>query len=189
MLRIARARDPLRRMRDIAQNFPLHAKSLSRVRVPSGAVDAVIRTAGLQRISEGAVEVMRVESGRPRFGRELDPSVLPVESGQEARAVSYDKGCYCGQEVVARQRYLGKPRKRLVGLVLDGTDAASGDAVSSDGAQLGVLGSVCRSPGLDAVIALAVLRGDDHSPGARRDVTRSDGGTTVATVAPLPFLT
>ncbi|MSR73995.1 MAG: hypothetical protein EXS14_00775 [Planctomycetes bacterium] len=69
--------------------------------------------------ADGAPDVQmlnpwRVDAGMPRYGIDIDSGVLPAESGLEARTVSYTKGCYCGQEVVAKQHWLGKPRNRLV---------------------------------------------------------------------------
>ena len=69
---------------------------------------------------------MRVESGRPRFGREMTTATIPQEAGINERAVSFTKGCYIGQETVARLHYKGKPNRRLVGLRLD-APAADGD--------------------------------------------------------------
>ena len=61
---------------------------------------------------------MRVESGRPRYGVDLDDSVIPQEAGLNERAVNFEKGCYVGQETVARLFYRGKPNRRLLGLRL-----------------------------------------------------------------------
>ena len=67
---------------------------------------------------EAAAEIVRVESGRPRYGVELDDSVIPQEAGLNERAVSFTKGCYVGQETVARLHYRGKPNRRLRGVKL-----------------------------------------------------------------------
>jgi folate-binding protein YgfZ len=63
---------------------------------------------------------MRIEAGTPRFGREIDDRVLPAEAGLTARAVSFTKGCYPGQEPIARQHYRGKLNRRLRVLSVDG---------------------------------------------------------------------
>ena len=67
---------------------------------------------------EAAAEIVRVERGRPRYGVDLDDSVIPQEAGLNERAVSFTKGCYVGQETVARLHYRGKPNRRLLGLRL-----------------------------------------------------------------------
>ena len=71
----------------------------------------------LPQVCEDAAEIVRVESGRPRFGVDLDDSVIPQEAALNERAVSFAKGCYVGQETVARLYYRGKPNRRLMGLV------------------------------------------------------------------------
>jgi tRNA-modifying protein YgfZ len=73
-----------------------------------------------ERVGEDELERMRIEAGTPRFGREIDDRVLPAEAGLTARAVSFTKGCYPGQEPIARQHYRGKLNRRLRVLTLDG---------------------------------------------------------------------
>ncbi len=69
-------------------------------------------------VSEEAAECLRVERGRPRYGVDLDGTVIPQEAGLNERAVSFTKGCYVGQETVARLHYRGKPNRHLRGLRL-----------------------------------------------------------------------
>ena len=69
-------------------------------------------------VSEQAAECLRIEHGRPRYGFELDDTVIPQEAGLNERAVSFTKGCYVGQETVARLYYKGKPNRHLRGLRL-----------------------------------------------------------------------
>ncbi len=69
-------------------------------------------------MSEQAAECLRVEHGRPRYGIDLDDTVIPQEAGLNERAVSFTKGCYVGQETVARLYYKGKPNRHLRGLRL-----------------------------------------------------------------------
>jgi folate-binding protein YgfZ len=73
-----------------------------------------------ERVGADELERMRIEAGTPRFGREIDDRVLPAEAGLTARAVSFTKGCYPGQEPIARQHYRGKLNRRLRVLSLDG---------------------------------------------------------------------
>lgn len=159
------------------------------LRLPADARDAIVDALEAPVVSAEAVDLLRTEAGRPRFGAELDPGVLPKESGQEARAVSYDKGCYCGQEVVARQHFLGNPRKTLVGLLPQTPGARAGDDVTFDGKVIGTLGTVHRSPTLGRDIALCMLKGADHAVGAVRMIEPSEGEPITAEVAGLPFVT
>ena len=83
-------------------------------------VTAALTAAGAVPVDEAAAEVRRVETGRPRYGVDLDDSVIPQEAGLNERAVSFTKGCYVGQETVARLYYRGKPNRHLRGLRLSG---------------------------------------------------------------------
>ncbi len=80
------------------------------------AVEAAVIEAGAAAVGEAAVECLRIESGRPRYGIDLDDTVIPQEAGLNDRAVSFTKGCYVGQETVARLFYKGKPNRTLRGL-------------------------------------------------------------------------
>jgi tRNA-modifying protein YgfZ len=132
-------------------------------------------------VSEAAAEVVRVESGRPRYGLDLDESVIPQEAGLNERAVSFTKGCYVGQETVARLFYRGKPNRHLRGLRLS-EPAATGDALRLGEREVGRLGSSVVSPALGP-IGLAIVR-REAAPGDT--VTVGDSGVT-ATLVELPF--
>ncbi len=106
-------------------------------------------------VSLEAAECLRIESGRPRLGFELD-GVIPQEAGLNERAVSFTKGCYVGQETVARLHYKGKPNRHLRGLRLS-EPAASGDAIVFGEREVGTIGSACVSP-VHGPIALALIR-------------------------------
>src|SRR4051794_31814536 len=95
--------------------------------VDLAAVRAALEAAGAVPVADAAAEVVRVERGRPRYGIDLDEGVIPQEAGLNERAVSFTKGCYVGQETVARLFYRGKPNRHLRGLRLSGP-AAAGDA-------------------------------------------------------------
>jgi folate-binding protein YgfZ len=131
-------------------------------------------------VSEDAAEIVRVERGRPRYGHELDDATIPQEAGLNERAVSFTKGCYVGQETVARLFYKGKPNRHLRGLRLS-EPAPSGAALRLGERVVGRLGSSLVSPALGP-IALALVR-REASPGDTVDV---DGGAT-AEVVELPF--
>jgi folate-binding protein YgfZ len=145
------------------------------------AVRAALLEAGAVEVPEAAADVLRVEAGRPRFGVDIDDTTIPQEAGLNERAVSFTKGCYVGQETVARLFYKGKPNRHLRGLRLDG-EAATGDALRLGEREVGRLGTVVRSPD-HGLIALALVR-REAEPGARVEV--GDGGTT-AEVVELPF--
>ena len=80
------------------------------------AVRDALVAAGAEPVDEAAAEIVRVESGRPRYGVDTDDSTMPPEAGLTDRAVSFTKGCYVGQETVARLFYRGKPNRRLLGV-------------------------------------------------------------------------
>jgi folate-binding protein YgfZ len=149
----------------------------------AGALRAALTDAGAVEVPEAAAEVVRVESGRPRYGIDADDSTIPQEAGLNARAVSFTKGCYVGQETVARLHWRGKPNRHLRGLRLSGPEAQRGDVlVSSEGREVGRLGSVVRSPRLGP-IALALVR-REVEPGSTVSV---GGGGVSAEVVELPF--
>jgi folate-binding protein YgfZ len=144
-------------------------------------VTAALVDAGAESVSEAAAEILRVEAGRPRFGREMSSATIPQEAGIDDRAVSFTKGCYIGQETVARLHYRGKPNRHLRGLRLDGP-VADGDPITFDGRDVGRIGTAVVSPA-QGPIALAVIR-REAEPGSR--VAVGEAGLGAAVVA-LPF--
>jgi folate-binding protein YgfZ len=143
------------------------------------ALAAALEARGARPVSEAAVECLRVERGRPRYGLDLDDTTIPEEAGLNERAVSFEKGCYVGQETVARLHWRGKPNRHLRGLRLSelqpsGTELRLGERV------VGTLGSVALSPA-HGPIALALVR-REAPPG-----TRLLAGSASAEVVDLPF--
>jgi folate-binding protein YgfZ len=133
----------------------------------------------VESVSEEAAECLRIESGRPRLGYDMDAETMPQEAGINERAVSFTKGCYVGQETVARLHYRGKPNRHLRGLRLTlpvkrGSEILLGERV------VGRVASNCVSPRFGA-IALALLR-REAEPGAEVSVNGS-----TAEVVGLPF--
>jgi tRNA-modifying protein YgfZ len=128
---------------------------------------------------EAAAEVLRVESGRPRYGIDLDETVIPQEAGLNERAVSFTKGCYVGQETVARLHYKGKPNRHLRGLRLSAA-VETGAPLLLGERDVGRVGSSVVSP-RHGPIALAIVR-REAQPGAEL----AAGGAR-ATVVELPF--
>lgn len=135
-----------------------------------------------------ALELARIEAGIPRFGADMDESNLPPEAGIEGRAVSYTKGCYIGQEVIARVRTYGQVAKALRGLRVEagGPTPAAGDRLLKDGKDVGYLTSVARSDRAGGVIALGYVRRECNAPGTVLQA-RSASGDVGAVVVPLPF--
>jgi folate-binding protein YgfZ len=145
----------------------------------TAAVREALLTAGAVEIEAATAEVLRVEHGRPRYGIDLDDSVIPQEAGLNERAVSFTKGCYVGQETVARLHYRGKPNRHLRGLRLhDGV--APGTPLQLGDREVGRLTSVALSPRFGPV-GLALVR-REAQPG---DVL--DAGGVAAEVVDLPF--
>jgi len=116
--------------------------------------------ADVRRCSKEAFEAVRIEAGIPMMGREIDEKTIPAEAGVVDRSVSFTKGCYTGQELVARiDSRGGNVPRHLRGVVLAGDVAPpAGATLEVDGKVVGELTSVAASPGLDAVVALALVR-------------------------------
>jgi tRNA-modifying protein YgfZ len=144
-------------------------------------VHDALRTAGAVEVSPQAAEILRIEAGRPRFGAEMGTATMPAEAGIVEQAVSFTKGCYIGQETVARLHYKGKPNRHLQGLKLSGV-AEPGEPVRLGDRELGRLGSAGISPAFGP-IGLAILR-REAEPGAT--VAVGEDGVTAEVVA-LPF--
>jgi folate-binding protein YgfZ len=142
---------------------------------------AALLARGATPASEPEAECVRVESGRPRFGIDIDETTIPQEAGLNERAVSFTKGCYVGQETVARLHWKGKPNRHLRGLRLSG-EAASGDELKLGERSVGRLGSVVHSPE-HGPIALALVR-REAEPGV--SVSVGEHGAS-AVVVELPF--
>ena len=145
------------------------------------AVRSALETAGAAAVSEAAAEIVRVEHGRPRYGIDLDESTIPQEAGLNERAVSFTKGCYVGQETVARLYYKGKPNRHLRGLRLS-ESIEPGAELHLGERSVGHLASSVVSPVLGP-IGLAIVR-REAEPGAI--VVVGEHGVS-AVVSELPF--
>jgi folate-binding protein YgfZ len=144
-------------------------------------VRGALVAAGASEASEEDAEVVRVEHGRPRYGVDLDDGVIPQEAGLNDRAVSFTKGCYVGQETVARLHYRGKPNRHLRGLRLS-EPVEPGTPLRLGEKEVGRVTSAVVSP-THGPIALALVR-RQASPGDT--LAAGDDGVT-ATVSELPF--
>jgi tRNA-modifying protein YgfZ len=131
---------------------------------------AVLASTEAVDVTEAAAEILRVESGRPRFGREMTSATIPQEAGIDERAVSFTKGCYIGQETVARLHYRGKPNRHLRGLRLQ-APATVGDEIRLGDREVGRVGTAVLSPA-HGPIALAIVR-REAEPGARVEIGES----------------
>ncbi len=128
--------------------------------------------AGIPQAGSEATEALRIEHGHPLWGVDYDDSNLPQETGIED-AVDYEKGCYLGQEIVARIHYRGQPARRMCRLIFDpGPSPAAGAEIEFDGRHAGTLTSVSQAPRGDAAIGLALLprRAVEALPDARVQV-------------------
>ena len=129
-------------------------------------------------------EALRIECGVPAMGRELTERTIPAEAGIVDRSVSFTKGCYTGQELVARiDSRGGNVPRHLRGLILDGDDLPeAGTPVLIEGSEVGTVTSAARSVRLDAVVALAYVKRDVDVP------TGAEVGGRVARIESLPLL-
>ena len=148
----------------------------------AAALDEVLSGLGgdAEPVTEEAIEIIRVEAGIPRFGREMTTRTIPQEAGINERAISFAKGCYIGQETVARLHYRGKPNRHLRGLRL-AAPAETGDQVRLGERELGEVGTAVLSPARGP-LALAILR-REAEPGTTVEVAESNS----AEVVELPF--
>jgi folate-binding protein YgfZ len=144
-------------------------------------VDVIGERPDLPEAPVEVAECLRIEAGRPRLGFELGDDVIPQEAALNERAISFSKGCYVGQETVARLHYKGKPNRHLRGLRLS-EPAERGQPIRAGERVVGQIGSTSASPTLGP-IALALLR-REVAPGDSVQV--GDAGA-VAEVVELPF--
>ena len=157
--------------------MPMHGTALWRAMVEAGA----------RPVGSEALDILRVEAGVPWYGRDVDEAVILPETRLE-QLVSYNKGCYIGQEVVARVKYRGHVNRALSGLVLEGDRVpAAGSAVVAEDRDIGRITSAVRSMALGRPIALGYVRREHLAPGSAVSVV--DAGAQIpARVAELPFV-
>ena len=151
-------------MRDRASRSTPRRSSLGRRR--HGHPDHGLRRPGRTRsstrsssrsIDDDELELLRIRAGTPRFGREIDDRVLPAEAGLEARAIDFEKGCYPGQEPIARQHYRGRVNRTLRVLEIDGAELPEYDAeLELEGKVVGRVTSAALDG--DRVVALGYVR-------------------------------
>jgi folate-binding protein YgfZ len=151
------------------------------------ALGKVLREAGAVRVGAQALETLRVEAGIPEYGVDVDETVILPETRLD-ELVSFTKGCYIGQETVARVKYRGHINRGLSGMVLEGERLpAHGDAITAEDKEIGRVTSAVRSIALGKPIALGYIRREYFAAGTVVTVVTGEGPVQ-ARVAELPFI-
>lgn len=144
---------------------------------------ATLIEVGIQEIKNDQHEILRVEAGIPAAQHELTAEFTPLEAGLHS-AISDQKGCYTGQEVIARQMTYQRVTRQLVGLYLE-APAAPGTKLQVDGKPAGIITSFASSPRFGH-IALAMIKRPHHQSGSKLSIASAQGSIT-ALVTSLPF--
>lgn len=138
-------------------------------------------------VGKTAREVLRIEAGIPIFGKDMDQKNILPETGLEHSCVSYNKGCYIGQEVIARIKTYGAPNFALMGLIIEGSDLPPYNGTLRLGdKKIGIIKSSVRSVSLDKIISLAYIQKDHRSPDIDLEATIDNSSAKVKTCL-LPF--
>ena len=142
-------------------------------------VAGALTAAGIAPIDEGAYQTVRISAAVPEYGREMGEAYNPLEAGLIG-GIDFDKGCYIGQEVIARLDTYNKVQKRLVTLSLpEGCDVPPGDVLRHEGRDVGVVTSVTRNPATGELIGLGYARSAHATVGARLTAGDADGPAVV----------
>jgi folate-binding protein YgfZ len=149
-------------------------------------LSSALIAAGARPVGGDALEVLRVEAGLPRYGVDMTETNVVLEAAPED-AVSYTKGCYVGQEIIARIHWRGHVAKRLTGLLFDDDHAVAPELkiATVDGKEIGRVTSAVFSPHLGRTVALGYVKFDYLAPGT--EVRVGDEGRA-ARVAELPLV-
>lgn len=155
--------------------------------IGSKTTDAFLETLGqleVVSVPEEMYETLRIENGIPLYGVDMDETTIVPELGLDG-LISYNKGCYIGQEIIARIHFRGHVAKQLTGLIISepGAIAPGSDLTSPDGKNAGRITSVTFSPKLDRNIALAYVRYEFLDEGTILEI-----GENAVTVQALPFI-
>ena len=139
------------------------------------------------KVSENAREVLRIEAGIPIFGKDMDQKNILPETGLEHTSVSYNKGCYIGQEVIARIKTYGAPNFALMGLTVEGSDLPPFNGILRLGEKkIGTIKSSVHSVTLNKILSLAYIHKEHRSPDIDLEVTIENKSFKVKTCL-LPF--
>jgi hypothetical protein len=153
------------------------------------AVRTAFERSGLRAIGAETMAVLRIEAGTPQAGVDIDDTNLPQEVGRDRQAISFTKGCYLGQETVARIDAHGHVNRRLVGLVFPSCQAMAprGSVLLAAGKEVGNVTSCAISPGLGSTIGLGYVRRGHEAPETPLECLVG-GRTVAAVVAALPLV-
>lgn len=174
--------------RGASKGFDLFIPAASLASVLTGLL-AAAREVGGGPCGWRALDMIRIEASLPRFGVDMDETNLAPEAGIEARAISYSKGCYIGQEVIARVRTYGQVAKSLRGLRLPDSLVElpkRGDKLFREDKEVGYVTSALASPSFRANLALGYVRRECNEPGSELKLRAATGEFSVRVVA-LPF--
>ncbi|MBT3271161.1 folate-binding protein YgfZ [Candidatus Poribacteria bacterium] len=154
------------------------------------ALWATLTADGVAEVGADALEALRIEAAIARYGMDTDEDIIPLEAGLY-QAIDFEKGCYVGQEIVARMHYRGHPNKLLVGLRFDGEPTVELRAElfeeGDDSKARGFVTSLAHSPTLGAMIGLGYARTQFAEAGSRLRAAAADGFAWVE-VVPTPFV-
>jgi folate-binding protein YgfZ len=139
-----------------------------------------------RKMDESEWEVLRIENGIPRWGRELTPEIIPPEANLVARAIDYEKGCYIGQEVISRMKMSGQTRQRLCGLASE-TALTPGMELRAETKMVGHVTSAVFSKRMNADVALAIVKRGYNEADTSLVASVDDTRTSVRVVR-LPFI-
>ncbi|MEW6145450.1 MAG: aminomethyltransferase family protein [Thermodesulfobacteriota bacterium] len=144
------------------------------------------REHGIKPAGRAALDVLRIEAGIPVYGIDMDEETIPIEAGIWS-ALNFEKGCYVGQEVIARIRWRGHVNRHLAGFISAGAALERGADVYSGEKKIGLVTSSAFSPSLRKPVALGYIRREFKEPGTKVGIKLSDGSVGQAEVAALPF--
>jgi folate-binding protein YgfZ len=155
----------------------------------SQAVRDSLVNAGAQTLGPATLDVLRIEAGIPLYGIDMDETNVVTETNLDD-AVNFTKGCYIGQEIIARIKYRGHVAKKLAGVILEGDASVENGAkiLSPDDKEIGRVTSFTFSPQLERTIALAYVKYDYLQPGTSVRIVAAGSQEVAATVAELPFV-
>src|SRR5438067_1654237 len=186
---------------DLSARTKLRVTGADRIRFLNGQTTNDVRKAGAEAaraeamkralaadyraMDESEWEVLRIESGIPRWGCELTREIIPPEANLAARAIDYEKGCYIGQEVISRMKMSGQTRQRLCGLTSEKA-LAPGKPLHAETMMVGHVTSAVFSERLNAHIALAIIKRGYTETGTSLITLVDDRPINVKVVA-LPF--
>ncbi len=158
----------------------------------SQSIESVCQSLAFRKLNAEAIKTTRIESGLVKFGCDFDRNVLLPETGLLDQTVNYNKGCFVGQEVLARVKSHGMPAKAIIGLILQsqeskGRELPINSSITVDGEEIGVIKSNAFSPTINQLIAFAMLKRDYRVP-EKAFVAQINQDTVSARVSLLPFV-